>query len=100
MQAVIFCGGYGSRLGPITKHTPKPLLKIKNKYFLDYIIDNIKRFGVTEVLLLSHYKYKKFIKYLDYKKNNISIKVIVEKKNLGTAGILLSTRKNLNKNFF
>ena len=52
MQAVIFCGGYGSRLGPITKHTPKPLLKIKNKYFLDYIIDNIKRFGVTEVLLL------------------------------------------------
>jgi D-glycero-D-manno-heptose 1,7-bisphosphate phosphatase len=100
MQAVIFCGGYGSRLGPITKYTPKPLLKIKNKYFLDYIIDNIKRFGVTEVLLLSHYKYKKFIKYLDYKKNNISIKVIVEKKKLGTAGSLLNARKYLDKNFY
>jgi len=100
VQAVIFCGGYGSRLGSLTKYIPKPLLKIKKKIFLDYIIDNIKRFGVTKILLLSHYKYKKLIKYLNYKKNGISIKVILEKKKLGTAGSLLNAKKYLGQNFF
>ena len=35
-QAVIFCGGKGSRLGKLTKHNPKPLLTVNHKPF--YII--------------------------------------------------------------
>ena len=38
-QAVILVGGKGLRLGKITKKTPKPLLKINNKPFLDYLIN-------------------------------------------------------------
>ena len=33
-QAVIFCGGKGTRLGKLTKNIPKPLLKIKDKSFI------------------------------------------------------------------
>jgi NDP-sugar pyrophosphorylase family protein len=61
-QAVIFCGGLGTRLGNITRNHSKPLLKINNKNFILYLIKNLYRYGITEVLLLCHYKYK------DYKK--------------------------------
>ena len=40
-QAVIFVGGKGLRLGNLTKKTPKPLLKIKKKIFLDILIQNL-----------------------------------------------------------
>ena len=50
-QAVILVGGKGLRLGKITKKTPKPLLKINNKPFLDYLINYFIRFKVSNILL-------------------------------------------------
>ena len=37
-QCLILAGGIGSRLGKITKKIPKPLIKINNNIFLDYLI--------------------------------------------------------------
>ena len=65
-QAVILCGGLGSRLGKLTKKTPKPLLKINDKCFIDYQIKNLARQGVKDIILLCCYKYKQFKKkYFD-----------------------------------
>ena len=52
-QAVILAGGLGSRLKEITKKTPKPLIKINNLSFLDYLIFNISRHGFDEILILT-----------------------------------------------
>ena len=82
MQAVIYCGGFGSRLARKTKIIPKPILKINNIPFLTYIIRNLQRYGVTEILLLTYYKHEKivnFIKNSEFK--NIKITPIKEKKN-------------------
>ena len=51
-QAVILCGGLGTRLGAITKKTPKPLIKIGNKSFLDYLIDRLVQNKINKILLL------------------------------------------------
>ena len=61
-QAVILCGGIGSRLGNITKKTPKPLIEIGKKPFLDYLIDNLIKYEVERILLLCSYKSNKFFK--------------------------------------
>ena len=37
-QAVILCGGQGSRLRPLTYSIPKPLAPIKDKPFLEYLL--------------------------------------------------------------
>ena len=37
-QAVIFLGGRGSRLKPLTNSLPKPMVLVNNKPFLDYLI--------------------------------------------------------------
>ncbi len=101
MQAVIYCGGYGSRLKTKTKNIPKPIIKINKVPFLNYIINNLIRFGVNDIILLSYYKNEKILNYL--KKSNfgkVKIKVIKEKTKLGTAGSLLNAKKYLKKNFF
>ena len=51
-QAVILCGGLGTRLGKITKITPKPLIKIGTKLFLDYLIKKLTKYKLDKILLL------------------------------------------------
>ena len=55
-QCLILAGGYGSRLGNITKKIPKPLIKINNKPFILYLIKNLYRQGIRDFLILSYYK--------------------------------------------
>ena len=57
-QVVILCGGKGTRLGNLTKNTPKPLIKVGKKPFLEYLLENISRFGFKEIILLISYKSK------------------------------------------
>jgi D-glycero-D-manno-heptose 1,7-bisphosphate phosphatase len=99
-QAVIFCGGPGSRLGNITKNKSKPLLKVNNTYFILHLLKNLSRFGIKHVILLCHYK------YADYKKIfknriyfGIKVECIYEKKLLGSAGALDNAKKYLHKIF-
>ena len=53
--ALILCAGYGKRLNPITKHTPKPLLKIKNLTLLEHCINLIKNLNINKILINSFY---------------------------------------------
>ena len=55
-QAVILCGGIGSRLGDLTAHRPKPLLDIAGDPFLDVLLFELARHGVRRVLLLAGLK--------------------------------------------
>ena len=45
--ALILCAGFGKRLNPLTLHTPKPLLKIKNQTLLDHSINLIKNLKIN-----------------------------------------------------
>ena len=56
LDLVILCGGKGSRLGNLTKNTPKPLLKINNKFFLKYLIQFYQKFNFENIYLLAGYK--------------------------------------------
>ena len=99
-QVVILVGGLGSRLGKLTKKTPKPILKINNKRFLDVLIENFIRFGFSKITLLSSYKFKKFNKIYNNKSiNSAKIKCINEGNPRGTGGALI---KSINKfdNYF
>ena len=61
-QAVILVGGLGLRLGIITKKTPKPLIKVNNKPFLDYIISFLVKYNFKKIIFLRKYKYELFFK--------------------------------------
>jgi D,D-heptose 1,7-bisphosphate phosphatase len=99
-QALILVGGKGSRLGEITKKIPKPLLKINDKPFLDYLIKFLLKFKIKKIILLTKFKYQKFNKIYNGKKfGQTKIKCIEEKEYLGTSGSLKNVIKKLDKKF-
>ena len=55
MQAVILAGGLGTRLGDITKSVPKPMVPVAGKPYLEHQFAELRRQGVTDLLLLTGY---------------------------------------------
>ena len=95
-RVILLAGGVGSRLGKYTYKTPKPLLKINNKEFLNYVIRFFKANNIHDFIITTCYKSILFEKYIKKEKfkNIIQIK---EKTKLGTGGSFLNVLKLTNK---
>ena len=50
MNAILLAAGYGSRLRPITKDIPKPLIKIGEKPILFYIIKHLLKYKIKNFI--------------------------------------------------
>ena len=75
IQAVIFVGGLGTRLRPLTLTTPKPMILFWEKPFLQYLIELLKANGIHEVILLVGYLHQNIEGYFgDGGKFGITIK--------------------------
>ena len=61
-DAVILVGGRGRRLGKLTNKTPKPLIKIGDKIFLDILIEKLIIYNFKCIYFLCSYKKEKFLK--------------------------------------
>ena len=55
MKAVILIGGEGTRLRPLTCNTPKAMVPILNKPFLEHLLSYLEKHGVREVILAMGY---------------------------------------------
>ena len=87
MQALILAGGKGTRLRPLTMHTPKPIVPIANQPFLLYQLELLKRADVRDVILSLSYQPQKIEDKLgDGTDYNVRISYTVEASPLGTAG--------------
>jgi len=54
-QAVIFCGGLGSRLRPLTETLPKPMAPVLDKPFLEYLLVQLEGQSIKRFVLLTGY---------------------------------------------
>ena len=54
-QAVVLAGGTGTRLRPFTDDQPKPMYPFEGKPFLQYLLEQVRSFGIEEVVLLLGY---------------------------------------------
>ncbi|MGV6860631.1 MAG: nucleotidyltransferase family protein [Putridiphycobacter sp.] len=87
IDAVIMAGGIGSRLMPLTKDTPKPMLKIGNKPIMEYNVDLLKSYGISNLTLSVKYL-KEIIQnyYKDGQHKEMKISYVTEDEPLGTIG--------------
>lgn len=94
VDAVIMAGGKGSRLMPLTKAIPKPMLKIGGKPIIEYNIDLLKNYGIENIHISVNYLSNKIISYFrngEEKKLNISY--LTEERPLGTIAALKGVEK-------
>jgi D-glycero-D-manno-heptose 1,7-bisphosphate phosphatase len=100
IDAVILAGGKGSRIKSYLKNKPKPLIRIGNKDFLEYLINNICKYNIRTIYILAGYRGKKIYKKFNNKIINfVKIKCIVEKEPLGTGGCLNLIKNKISNKF-
>ena len=62
-QAVILAGGFGTRMKPFTDTNPKPMYPFAGKPFLEYLIEQVRSFGIRDIVLLLGYLPEKIMDY-------------------------------------
>lgn len=98
---VLMAGGLGTRLGELTKSTPKPMLHVGNKPILETIIENFCKYGYTNFIISVNYLSHVIEEYFgDGSKFGVNIRYIHETKRMGTAGALSLIRDFLHEPFF
>ena len=96
LTAVVLAGGLGTRLRPITEKVPKPLVPVKGRPFLDFLLEKIARMGIRKCVLLVGYKGNMIEDYCgDGKKWGLRIAYSHEKEQLGTGGALVNALAHL-----
>ncbi len=89
MKAVILAGGAGTRLREIIKDAPKPMAQIADKPFLEYLLLQLIRHKISDIIISIGYKGDVIESYFgNGKKWNIRITYSKEDKPLGTGGAL------------
>ncbi len=87
-QVVLMAGGLGTRLHPITKEIPKPLVPINGKPIIQILIDSLAKSGLNNIHVAINYKGHMIKDFLNDVSIDSNISFIEEKKRLGTAGAL------------
>lgn len=104
MQALILCGGLGTRLRPITNEMPKCMVEINQELklpFLDYLIDNLSKQGIKDIILCVGYKREHIMNYFrDGAEHDVNIQYSIESEPLGTAGAIRNASSLLDKEFY
>lgn len=87
MKLIILAGGKGMRLG--LKKIPKSMVRVGQIPLLEHQINLAKRYGITEIFVLSGHLSEKIVNYFgDGKKWGVTITHLIESSPLGTGGCL------------
>ena len=70
-KIIISAAGKGTRMGNLTKDIPKPLLIVKGKPFLYYLLENVKKAGFSEIIVVVGYRGDKVVEFLKEYDNKI-----------------------------
>ncbi len=101
VTVLILAGGYATRLQPLTEHTPKSLLPIAGKPFLQHQLEHLHRSGVRKVVLALGHQADKILAFLEnYELEGLSIETRVESTPTGTAGAIKEALSVLTEVFF
>jgi len=93
VDAVIMAGGKGERLRPLTQKTPKPLLPVGNKAIIDYNVDRLISYGITNISVTTNYLAEQLEDHFSEPYGDIKVHCVREPKFLGTIGSVLYVKE-------
>ena len=102
MKSIIMAAGYATRLWPLTKNTPKPLLEVKGKPIIEHILAKILKCDIDEVFIVTNDKFfKNFLEWNSTFKSKLKITVVNDRTKsnddrLGSLGDIEYAVENLN----
>jgi len=93
MRALLLAAGLGTRLRPLTDHTPKCLVDVKGRPLLDYWFDELFAAGAERVLVNTHHLAEKVRAHVALSRFRDRVDLVHEDELLGTGGTMLANRE-------
>ncbi len=85
MKAILPVAGKGTRLLPITRHVPKPLVRVAGRPVLDYVIDTLDGLDVEELIFITGHLKEQVEEYVR-EHYDLPARFVEQKVQDGTAG--------------
>ncbi|WP_251342973.1 sugar phosphate nucleotidyltransferase [Haloplanus halophilus] len=98
-SAVVLAAGEGTRLRPLTKYRPKPLLPAANRPILEYVLDALVDAGVEDLHVVVGYRRDRVQDHVGATYRGRSVTYHVQEKQLGTGHAVLQARNALDSDF-
>jgi len=98
-SAMVLAAGFGTRMRPITDHTPKPLVPLAGRALIDHVIDRLVAARVKRVVVNTHYKAEMIAAHL-HGRHDIAITLSHEPALLETGGGVKKALPHLGEAFF
>ncbi|RLM57155.1 glucose-1-phosphate thymidylyltransferase [Halobellus sp. Atlit-31R] len=100
MKAVVLTAGEGTRLRPLTRTRPKPMLPIANQPLLEHVLEAAKEAGINEFVFVVGYKRERIQSHFgDGDDWDVDIEYAVQETQLGTGHALLQAESRIDGNF-
>jgi mannose-1-phosphate guanylyltransferase len=95
-EAILLVGGKGTRLRPLTVHTPKPMVPAAGVPFLTHQLARAQAAGVEHVVLATSYLAEVFEPYFgDGSSLGLHLEYVTEREPLGTGGAIRNVASHL-----
>lgn len=95
IDAVILCGGMGTRLRSVVDDRPKPMAEINDRPFLDILIDSFSEFGLRRFVLCAGYMSYIIRDYYGSRTGSQEFIISEEREPLGTAGAIRNAARHI-----
>lgn len=100
MKAVVLAAGEGTRLRPLTRTRPKPMIPIGNQPLLEHVLEAAREAGIEEFVFVVGYKRERIQSYFgDGDDWDVDIEYAVQKTQLGTGHALLQAESQVEGEF-
>lgn len=76
VTALILCGGKGERLRPLTESIPKPLVHVKGRAILSYLLDHIQKFGINDIVIAAGFKAEKISEFFRDNHRGLAVTIV------------------------
>ena len=97
--AVVLAAGKGTRLLPLTKYIPKPLLPVAGRPIINYTLDFLQKLHIRKIFMVVGYKHQQIQEYLNNTRFRGSIEYLFQEKQLGIADAINLAKDIVKKDF-
>ena len=101
MQAILLAGGLGTRLRSVVNDRPKPMALIGDRPFMEYVVHELSRYGIDEIIFAVGYKGSMVEEYFgDGSRFGVKVSYAYEEELLGTAGAIKNAGRFVTEDTF
>lgn len=97
--AVVLAAGEGTRLRPLTRNRPKPMLPAGNRPILEYVLDALIEAGIERICLVVGYKRSRVQEHFGPTYRDVPVEYVVQSKQLGSGHALQQAQEKLDGSF-